>query len=164
MTINDAQRLLRQQIGFAKLHRDLFCQRDCLPVRRAALQASLIALNIGLLEYVKSLAGQTSARSLCDVERGAAIASADYRHEEVFTLLTTSQSWLYRLSQVVDSIGNLPETKNEILPNNRGEKIIVSTTGVVSTHWTQVTLQQMEEFIVASEELVDRHVSSDQEC
>ncbi len=126
------------------------------------MQASLLALNLGLVLYSRAVLQLPQLRKLSDMARAMPVGRGDYRQEEIIALFGRDQSWLNRLTRVIDSMEFL--AADRALRTSRPAALIASASGDPPTHWTDVAPAEMEEFICHCEELLDRHAAFDQEC
>lgn len=155
--IRDVEQVLRQQIGFARRFHSQLAGEVSLPAKRASAQASLLCLNLGLSSYIQSIMNWPRLDSLAHLNQISIDMAADAKQEEIAKLLG-GESWLSSLVQVVDSFSNLPPTKSSF---SQPGHLIASSSGPL--HWANLNLNEIESYILAIEEMLDRHAETDHE-
>lgn len=158
MVLEQARLLLRQQIAFAKFHVDSVEELGSSARQRAAIQASMLSLNIGLVVYYREITNNPELTTLSDLlSVDASIVKADYRQVELQSLMHDNASWLYILCDAIDSMSRFPPKDDLSL----GKPLIASSNP--QRHWTRLSLSDIQSMIVCSSEILDRHSAHDEE-
>lgn len=167
MTLNDAERFFRQQIGFARHQLRRLADEPHLPARRSCTQASILALELGATVYIRALfsnvtrfsglEGATLNKYLgmgSDQDRGS-------RKQEIGVLLNTD-SWLASLANLSASLRVM--VKDWDAPAQAAEGLIArSNSDRKGPHWTTLEASDIYAILDACDELLERQQSHDEE-
>ena len=155
------QQLLRLQLTLAsQLSRHCHTAGDAL-AGRPFLQGSLLCLDLGLREYVKSLFALVAVERLSALPAQRGQTQPDFRQEEILTLLETDGSWLNTLAQARDSMAFLPQQWQARTQSQAD--IITSSATTARPHWTQIEPESLALLVAKAEELSERHADFDRE-
>lgn len=166
MNAQQAQQFLRQQISYAGI---LLKQAELearLPAQRAFMQGAIMGLGLGLERYVSQalgLANFGSGQALTPTSLATSVQTTDghnsAKQNELLSLLA-EDGWVYDLSQLYVSTQQLPNASAASEPSSL---LIASSRQAPNRHWSQLTLDEVRDYLAKTEELVDRHGSADQE-
>jgi len=174
--INQALRLLGQQVSYAHRHSQLSRDAKNLPAKRMALQASIMSLNLGLVAYLQKIFPEhdlatVSALTLMSECRGGILREVSRpsncggdellkgAQEEIISLWQDLTSWLREFSAVAESLAQMPGQKSAL-----GVNLIARGGQSIDRHWTELDVDTMTSYICAAENLLQGQINLGQEC
>ena len=158
-------RVARQQLSFARQHLVGAVSSKTLPARRASMQASIMSLQHGLVAYLRQVFGLDKAYALAECRLMCLTCEIDepespmaLARSEFINLWGCETSWLKQLEAACESCFHLGSARSF-----DGPALITTSAISTNTHWTDISVDQIERWLDDITLLLDRQGAQYQE-